>query len=349
MAKKATRSAKKGRTKKAVPARAIGEMRASEVLTWLEDTGQTAQANGVRALLMSTRGDPKYSALVRRGLTPAAGPESATKSRSLGESLLDWLTNLSRSPEERQRLQAWSWSKSVYGFIPSGDYSATPRVDIVDIRNGAPDRSLADEAMNVTLDHLRIFSYPGQGTRKVLFEFTGNHEMSAQGSTEVKFSQVYSVDAVTGEAGFAGYPVFIGLNVGSVGLQFKCQTVFVESDQDRQLLSFMESGVFKQGLKLLNTWQPALKMVTEYATGLATGLIKRQQGRVVQQVDLGLYFSTAPTRPKMREGSYVVVQVDREDWDWSLFEYHPAAAEVRLKTEPDKSLPFNYFIFSVSR
>lgn len=349
MAKKATRTTKKARAKKAVQVRSIGDMRASEVLTWLEDTGQTSQANDVRALLMSTRGDPKYSTLLRRGMAAVGGPESTTKGLSLGESLMEWLNNLTRSPAERQRLQAWSWSKSAYGFIPSGDFSSTARVDILDIRNGAPDRSLTGESMNVTLDHLRIFGYPGQGTRKVMFEFTGNHDMSAQGSTEVKFSQVYSVDAVTGEAGFAGYPVFLGLNVGTVGLQFKCQTVFVESEQDRQLLSFMESGVFQQGLKLLTTWQPALKMVTEYATGLASGLIKRQQGRVVQQVDLGLYFSTAPTRPKMREGSYIIVQVDREDWDWNLFEYHPAAAEVRLKSAPDAALPFNYFIFSVSR
>ena len=348
MPKKAARGAKTGKSKKTVPVRRLGDMRASEVLTWLEDTGQTQQASDVREMLMATRGDPKYSALMRKGLA-AQGTREVSKSRGLGESLLDWLDGLSRSPQEKQRLQAWSWTKSVYGFIPSGDHAPSARVEILDIRNGPPDKTLAGEAMNVTLDRLRIFSYPGQGTRKIMFEFTGNHEMSAQGSTEVKFSQVYSVDAVTGEAGFAGYPVFLGLNMGNIGLQFKCQTVFVESDQDRQLLSFMESSVFRQGLQLINTWQPALKVVTEFASGLATGLVKRQQGRVVQQVDLGLYFSSAPTRPKMREGSYIVIQVDRDDWDWSLFEYHPASAEVRLKAEPDKPLPFNYFIFSVSR
>jgi hypothetical protein len=60
------------------------------------------------------------------------------------------------------------------------------------------------------------------------------------------------------QAPIIGYPIFIGLNVGSEGVAFKCFTVNVKNDDDEALLSFLESDAFKARLKLVSTMQQAI-------------------------------------------------------------------------------------------
>ena len=109
-------------------------------------------------------------------------------------------------------------------------------------------------------------------------------------------------------AGIHGYPIFIGLNVGDEGLSFRCRTINVSNDQDEAFLDFLESDVFKAGLKPVNTAQPVIAPFSELGLGIAKTIAKRNRNVSVQDFDLGLDFSTLSMNGRLAEGSYLAVQ-----------------------------------------
>lgn len=92
-------------------------------------------------------------------------------------------------------------------------------------------------------------AYPGKGVHHVLFDFYAQNQLSDKNVEHLHFNATYR--AREGErAAILGFPIFIGLNVGSEGVAFKCFTVNVKNEQDEALLDFLNSDVFKAGLKL---------------------------------------------------------------------------------------------------
>jgi hypothetical protein len=99
----------------------------------------------------------------------------------------------------------------------------------------------------------------------------------------------------------------VGLHVGNEGIRLKVRTINVSNDQDEAVLNILESDVFKNGLQLIKTAQPALVPLSALAHGLTRMILTRNRNISVQDIDLGLDFSTILMRPHLAEGSYLAV------------------------------------------
>ena len=120
----------------------------------------------------------------------------------------------------------------------------------------AADASLKNARIKITLDRLRVASYPGGGLHRVLFDFYAQNQVPG-GAEDLHFNATFRVRE--GEhAAVVGFPIFIGLNVGTEGVAFRCYTVNVANEEDERLLGFLESDTFKSGLRLATTAQPAI-------------------------------------------------------------------------------------------
>ena len=172
----------------------------------------------------------------------------------------------------------------------------------------------------------------------------------AAGAEEVHFATTYRV--LEGErAGIKGFPIFIGLGVSSQGIALRCFTVNVKNDDDEKLLSMLDSDLFKGGLKLATTAQPAIGLLSGMAVGLPQVVAGRHRNLPVQDVYLGLDFTSTPGGARLSTGSYVAVQVPEKDkllWKWNKWVFSTAAGQIEEKAKPRSLVPYNYFMFGVS-
>jgi hypothetical protein len=242
---------------------------------------------------------------------------------------------------------AWKHTAHQYGFIPLLTSASLEPVQVVHAGAVQADESMKNQPININLDRLRVFQYPGGGHHKVMFVFKAQNQI-ANAAEQVTFSQVY--DIVEGEtAGVAGQPVFLGLNVGTVGVGFEIDTVNVSNTGDKAILDVLESDPFKSGLNLLSTAQPVIKPFTDITLGVAKMLLTRNNNVKVQHVSLGLDFTPAPFGVRLAQGEYLVVQVPSEDTiNWDDWVFNPKSGTVVDKAS-QKALPYNYFVFRVSR
>jgi len=110
------------------------------------------------------------------------------------------------------------------------------------------------------------------------------------------------------------------------------------------ILGFLESDVFRGGLKLATTVQPAI--------GLTRAIASRNRNVPVQDFFMGLDFSTIATRARLAEGSYIAVQIPEKlqtVWDWSEWAYNPNNGQIVNKADATQLIPYNYIVFGVSR
>lgn len=243
----------------------------------------------------------------------------------------------------------YKYTDHVFGFIPKNSDSSSKIVDITDAGNIEADASLKNSNVKITLDRLRVFDYPGKGTRTVLFNFSAQHQTSTPGQTQdLNFAQNYRIKE-GGGAGITGYPVFVGLKVGTEGISFKCSTINVANEDDQKILNFLDGDVFKKGLELISTVNPVIPIVSGFATGIVKTFAQRHENVPVQDFYMGLDFSGIRLRAQLKEGSYIVVQVpDAAQWNWSKWGFKPANGQITSK-ENSEGLPFNYVVFSVSK
>jgi hypothetical protein len=254
-------------------------------------------------------------------------------------------------PWKPGKIPAWKYTDHAFGFFgKNGSTAGAVDLSIKDARNLRPDKSLKGANIKITLDRLRVFEYPGSGIHTILFDFYAQHQTAAPGEAQdLHFSQSYRAQQGAG-AGITGYPVFVGLKVGDQGVSFKCYTVNVSNENDKKLLGFLDGDVFKKGLSLINSVNPAIPVVSGFATGLIKAFAGRHENAPVQDFYMGLDFSGIPTRAQMSEGSYVAVQVeDATKWDWSEWIYKTSTGQIVSKQDPETSIPLNYIEFSVSK
>jgi hypothetical protein len=164
----------------------------------------------------------------------------------------------------------------------------------------------------------------------------------------VTFSQVYRVQGGN-SAGIVGYPIFIGLNLGSQGLAFEFSTINVKNDEDEAVLQTIESDVFKNGLQLLTTSQPAIAPFTTMSLGLVKYLAKKNKNVPVQNLYLGLDFDDGGMGARLAEGSYIAVQVPKDNTiDWEQWVYQPTIGAIVKKDDNNTVLKYNYLVFRVT-
>jgi hypothetical protein len=243
----------------------------------------------------------------------------------------------------------WQHTAHAFGYLSPAAPGDKPR-PIQHAGNIKPDSSLKGARIKITLDRLRVADYPGRGTHRILFDFYAQNQVP--GNVEhLHFNATYRVREGQ-QAGITGYPIFIGLNVGTEGVAFKCFTVNVKNDQDEALLGAMESDVFKAGLRLATTMQPAIAPLSGMAVALTRSIATRTRNVAVQDFFLGLDFTAVATRARLAEGSYLAVQVPEaleQVWDWNDWVYQPTSGQVVSKDDPTQLIPYNYVVLGVSR
>jgi hypothetical protein len=244
--------------------------------------------------------------------------------------------------------QPWAQTTHQFGYIaPREPGSIEPQV-IQYPGAIAADLSLKNSRINIRLDRLRVHKYPGGGTHNIMVNFAARNQV-ADAQETVTFSQTYRV----GEgqtAGVAGYPIFIGLNVGAQGVAFEGSTVNVNNEADQAILAALESPPFQSGLSLLTTAQPAIAPFTEITLGVVKALAKRAENVPVQKFYLGLDFEDAPLGIRLAEGNYIAAQVPTETAiEWHKWVYRPDIGTIVHKADSSETLPYNYLVFRVSR
>ncbi len=243
----------------------------------------------------------------------------------------------------------WLHTAHAFGYLAPTISGSNP-LPIHSLETIQADPTLKQARVKITLDRLRVASYPGKGTHRVLLHFFAQHQTPNQ-SEGLHFNATYRVRE--GEhAALRGYPIFIGLAVGGEGIRLKCRTINVKNDQDEAFLNVLESDVFKSGLKLVTTAQPAVAPLSELALGLARTIATRHRNISVQDFDLGLDFSNLPMGARLAEGAYLAVQMPESlqpVWDWDEWTYHPTSGQVVHRTDHHRTIPYNYLVFSISR
>jgi hypothetical protein len=218
----------------------------------------------------------------------------------------------------------WSYSTHAFGYIAPHPPGAKAPLPILHAGNLKPDTSLRGQRVKITLNWLRVADYPGRGMHRILFDFYARNQTTGS-DADLHFNSTYRVREGQ-QAGIIGYPIFIGVNVGDEGLAFRCYTVNVKNDADETFLDFLESDSFKQGLEITKTVQPAIKPFAEMAYGL--------------------------TRARLAEGAYIAAQI-RDSlysvWDWQDWVYDPSSGSIVARDDRRAALPYNYFVFGISR
>jgi hypothetical protein len=245
--------------------------------------------------------------------------------------------------------RAWLHTAHAFGYIAAGGTGDDP-LPLQSAGSIDPDETLKNGRIVITLDRLRVADYPGGGIHHVLFDFYGRNQVPGS-AEDLHFTATYRVQEGE-QAAVVGYPIFVGLNVGTQGVAFKCFTVNVKNDDDEAFLGFLESDVFKGGLQLAKTLQPAIAPLSEMAFGITKSIAQRNRNVAVQDFYMGLDFSDVVTGARLATGSYVAVQIPQTEavvWNWSDWVYHPTSGQLVSKTDHGVMIPYNYVVFGVSR
>jgi hypothetical protein len=185
-----------------------------------------------------------------------------------------------------------------FGFVAPPGENAPQVLSIAEAANIAPDPTLQNQPLMITLGHLRVFDYPGGGRHTILVDFSAAHS-TADNKQKLHFSQKYI--ALEGQgAGVRGYPIFAGLRSDSQGVEFRVSTVNVENDDDRKILAFMDSDELKQGLTLVNAVNPAIPVVTSPASSRPSPRATRTSS--CRTFSWASIFQTSPPGPGCEKG-----------------------------------------------
>ncbi len=235
-----------------------------------------------------------------------------------------------------RKKRAWEHSEHLIGYIHV-DGTIESALSITS------DASLSK--IDIRLDRLRVFDYPGRGRHFVLLTFKATNEMSGSQET-IAFNQTYLAQEKEA-AGVTGYPIFRDLSVGRRGAALEVGTVNVKNENDERALSFLDSPEFNQGVQLLTTAQPALAPLTGVALGLTKLMLRSRQNVPVQQFYLGLdHDSPGTTGARLRKGPYIAVQAP--DISWGDWRFESSSGRVVSATSGSLDISYNYLIFRVT-
>jgi len=291
------------------------------------------------------RSEPKYKRIVFKQVKSKVFTEEVSKATH------------HISPKEKvliRKRKPWEYSTHKLGYFPFRGPKDAHTSDIKDAGAIEPDKKLRNSRIDIRLDRLRVWKYPGSflgrsGEHHVLINFVAQNQLPGNLQAEpISFSQTYQVN--DGEfAGVQGYPIFIGLNVGNQGALFEICTVNVKNSADEAFLKILDSPVFRNGLNLLTTVQPVLKPFTEIAGGIAKMFAERDKNVAVQKFYFGLDFTRGGAGAALAQGEYIAVQVpfitaiNWDDWVWDF-----NIGAIVSKDDQTVSLPYNYIIFRVT-
>jgi hypothetical protein len=245
--------------------------------------------------------------------------------------------------------KAWQHTAHTFGFLAPAGPGSEP-LPIRFAGNIAADQTLKNSRLKISLNRLRVADYPGNGIHRVLFDFSAKNQLPTV-TEELHFTS--TARAQEGEeAAYIGYPIFVGLSVGTEGVAFRCYTVNVKNDSDEKFLDFLESDVATSGLKLATIAQPALAPFVKMTFGITKTIAQRNRNVPVQEFYLGLDFGGTAMGARLAQGDYIAVQIPENLqtlWSWSEWVYDPNNGHIVKKDDPNRLIPYNYVVFGVSR
>jgi hypothetical protein len=232
----------------------------------------------------------------------------------------------------------------VFGYVEEGNATES-KVAIMAAADAQIDESLIGSQVKVTLDAFQVREYPGFSPHKVLFDFQGRDQAGDE-AQDLQFASVITVNNYD-RAAINGTPIFTGLTVPRDGLSFKVTTIRIGSTSDQALIDVLDSSVFKEGLKLMGTLQPALPQLVGLAAGITKNILGRRRNHQIQAFDLGLDFGSNRTSIRLRRGSYVVVQVPGTAmWRWE--DWHFDRNTMSVVDAEGKPAPHNVIVFGIA-
>jgi len=239
--------------------------------------------------------------------------------------------------------ELWRTKNNIYGFIEAG----VEKKEIKPAYSIQAEKSLMGALLKITLDRFKVKSYPGRGTHDIALNFHGQTQNADQ-ITPLAFCLGVSAREED-EIGVVGKSIFVGLNAGTEGIDFKGSTINVNTKKDKTFFSILSGQLFSQGLKLIDKVQPALMPLTALANGVSQELSEKNKGVPVNSFDLGLDFSDIPSRIKLKQGSYIIIQIPpaaAERWNWSDWEFTNGRIQ---KKSDQRVVPYNYIVIGISR
>ncbi|MGH2508146.1 MAG: hypothetical protein ACRDHZ_12185, partial [Ktedonobacteraceae bacterium] len=127
--------------------------------------------------------------------------EAIAKLREVGENeVADQLSEMERKvvrsgePSKSQwplQDKLWQHTSHAYGYIPPSSHHNKPQA-IFAAEAISPDASLRDARIKITLNRLRVASYPGRGTHRILLHFAAQNQASDR-IEPVRFNATYRV------------------------------------------------------------------------------------------------------------------------------------------------------------
>jgi hypothetical protein len=102
------------------------------------------------------------------------------------------------------------------------------------------------------------------------------------------------------------------LNVGEEGVSFECATLNAKNQEEEAHIEFLDSEIFKNGLRLATVAQPAIAPLTAMATNITKMLAAGNREVAVQNFRMGLDFSNGPGGARLAEGLYIAIQIPQE-------------------------------------
>jgi hypothetical protein len=241
-------------------------------------------------------------------------------------------------------IRPWKMTGMMLGYFDAAT-EGEGAVPIVGVSSIQGDQNLIGKRIKITMDKFFVQSYPGLGTHDILCEFAGKNQVAAE-AEELRLALRFKAND-NASAARSGTPIFLGVTVGADGISFEGRTVNLASKGDEQLLATFESPAFKNGLTLITTAQPALKPFVGLAGAVVKFLAKQGSNAQIHDFNVGLDFTNGASSARLRFGSYVVVQTDAPNWDWSEFVWDRDALSLKRKTPSNDDLGFNYMVFGV--
>lgn len=217
-----------------------------------------------------------------------------------------------------------------------------------------PQGDMINQFIDVTLDRFYVHRYPGSKKHKIQLNFSLEHLVNLAPSTDdsplAKQDILYGyiVDAVDGQATPpTGAAIFRRLRIGTE-LRMTVATIHLADRTAEQIGEALESDVMKKGLILLATANPAFPMVSQMIGGATRLFLSSRRNKPVHEIPLGLLVNAATADPKLREGTYVLIQ-GKSDWvQLEKYYWNERRGRVEHRTRGEE-LAFNHMVFSIKK